>query len=896
MTHPVQWALFVGPAWHPSSSPYFWDWTGLAADGASTLDYQSTLSSTLSSGVTSAVLTSAASFPSAGGVWIGPNGSGQAWEYCDYSGKSSNTLTGLVRESSSDREHNGIHNSGAVIRPWWKVAGDDGRLRVDMGLDDLLVATEWQYEVSGIAAPQAAFRPFHLAVLQYRLAVTGSLLNMLVGFLDASTIRDDAKRIRSWSARSGSLANLLKRITVDGVRVGDFDAVQHSTARSSTPLGAAHKERWTGDFVAANPSFAADGVIDDDNDGIWINDRMVGTDEPPDTFDGISQIYINPPLSVNAGTRWLEFINHDTGSVELVAWNRDTASEVALDIPSVTLNPGERMIIAENAARFLEENPSQQATQIFDVSGSDDAGWFNNLKVAGGAVAFNFLSNKSSAVYWGDVDHDVTEWDPDGWTGDPIAAPDIDETMRYKMLDNGHPNTQDDWEVSRRQSPGYTIEDNNLGEQAWIAIDLPSMGLVLHEDITDSSPGAAGTLLIDGQNGPSTDGLPSSGTLVIGDEYITYSAKVTGGVTVSARGASGTTAAAHVAGDAVFVVFAQAGRTTITDALPLKQLIWERSNGTIYPRDFKWRYSALKARTPDEEQHEDDYEVTNIVTSHATSSHTQNLTDNRARTVLLEIQKMTTDPARPRVNRIKALVDPAYFASGQWLSSGETVEQLIRQIGLNAGMSGTIVTATTGGATPGGFMTALDRAWNVMASAAEMGGSQITITRDGKAQIAPDDFWIEAVGGYTPDWTWTRSNVATATMERSGGGYVSQVKITWETPDGSDGGVAVWPTAPADLGAVQELGPYYFATEAAAILAARKHFYLLRYPYEFEVALAAGDLEVLPRQIGLLQWQFADDMQQTERLVLIRQVHHYVEAQTLGTVVRGVQIDRESDG
>lgn len=896
MTHPFQWALFIGPAWHPSTSPYFWDWTGLAADGASTLDYQSTLSSTLSSGVTSAVLTSAASFPSAGGVWIGPNGSGQAWEYCDYSGKSSNTLTGLVREPTADREHNGVHNSGAVIRPWWKVAGDDGQLRVDMSLDNLLVATEWQYQISGIAAPQAAFRPFHLAVIQYRLAVTGSLLNMFVGFLDASTIRDDAKRIRNWSARTGSLANLLKRITVEGVRVGDFDAVQHGSARSSTPLGAAHKERWTGDFVAASPSFAADGVLDDENDGIWINDRMVGTDEPPGTFDGISQIYINPPLSVNAGTRWIEFINHDTASVELLAWNRDTATEVGLVIPSVTLADGERMIIAENAARFLEENPSQQATQIFDVSGGANPGWFNNLKVAGGALAFNFFGSKTKVVYWGDISDSDTSWSATGWTGASMAVPGADETMRYKMLDDGHANTKDDWEISRRQSPGYTIEDNNLGEQAWIAVDLPTMGLVLHEDITDSTPGAAGTLLIDGQNGPSTDGLPSSGTLVLGDEYITYSAKVTGGVTVTARGASGTTAAAHVAGDAVYVVFTQASRTTITDALPLKQLIWERSGGTIYLRDFKWRYSALKARTPDEEQHEDDYEVTNTVTSHATSSHTQNLTDNRARTVLLEIQKMTTDPARPRVNRLKALVDPAYFASGQWLSSGETVEQLIRQIGLNAGMAGTIVTATGGGATPGGFVTALDSAWSVMASAAEMGGSQIIVSRDGKVNAAPDDFWTEAIGGYTPVETWTRSNASSVELIRTGGAYVSQVKITWETPDGSDGGVAIWPTTPADLGAVQELGPYYFATEAGAILAARKRFYLSRYPYELAVTLAAGNLDIEPRQVHSVQWQLADDMQVIDRRMLVRQVQHYVEGQTLGTVLYGIVMDRESDG
>lgn len=894
--HPFQWELFIGPAWEPFDSAYYTSWTGFTLGLSSTIDYQTTVASNFNSGATSLVLTNASVFPGAGGVWVGPNGSGQAWEYVPYSGKSSNTLTGCVRESTTDREHNGVHSAGAIARPWLKISQNDGKLRFDNALDDLLVATQWTFEVSGIKAPQVAFRPFHLAVVQSRNAVTGDLLDTLVGFVDASSIRDDKRRIREWSMRVGSVAYLLGRIEVQGVRVGDFDAATHGEARSSVVLGAAHKERWTGDFVAANPSFEAGGVVDDDNDTVWIGDRMIGTDEPPGSYSGFSQIYINPPLSVNAGTRWLEFIWRDTASVDLMAWSRSGGNEWALDLPSLDLNAGDRVIVAENATRFLEENPSQAAFAIFDVSGSGTPDWFNHLQVLGGAIAFRFSGNNSSAVYWGDIDQSDTGWAPDGWSGPSLAAPGVGETMRYKVLDNGHTDTRDDWEIGRTQSPGYPIEDNNLGEQAWIAVDLPSMGLVLHEDITSVAPGAAATLLIDGQNGPSTDGLPNSGTLVVGDEYITYSAKVDGGVTVTARGASGTTAAEHVAGDAVFVVFSQAGRTTITDALPLKSLQWERWGGTIYPNEFKWRYSALAARTPDEEQHEDDYEVTNTVTGHVTSSHTQTLTDNRAKTVLLEIQKMTTDPARPRINRLKALVDPDYFDSSNWLSGGETIEELIEQVGVNAGLSTAIVITTGGGATPAGFTTAIEKAWAVMVSAAEMGGSSIRVARDSQIHVAPDDFWTEAVGGYTPDYTWTRTNVSSAEMLRTGGGMVSQVKLTWETPDGSDGGVAMWPSTPARLGSVLEIGKFYFANSTAATLAARKKYFISRYPYEFVVTLATGDIDVEARQLALLQWQFADDMQATDRLLLVRQVQQYVEGQTLGTVAHCIQIDRESDG
>jgi hypothetical protein len=170
------------------------------------------------------------------------------------------------------------------------------------------------------------------------------------------------------------------------------------------------------------------------------------------------------------------------------------------------------------------------------------------------------------------------------------------------------------------------------------------------------------------------------------------------------------------------------------------------------------------------------------------------------------------------------------------------------------------------------------------------------VSRDSKVHIAPDDFWTEGVGGYTPVKTWTRSNASSVELVRTGGAMTSQVKITWQTPDGSDGGVAVWPSSPADLGSVQEIGPLYFATEAGATLAARKRYYLSRYPYELMVTLAAGDLTVEPRQVHLVQWQLADDMQEIDRLILTRQVQHYVEGQTLNTVIHGIIIDRESDG
>lgn len=894
---PFQWSLFIGPAWEPADSPYFVPWSSYAIGVASNLDFQTTLTSGLNSGATSLFLTSAASFPSLGGVWVGPNNPGEAWEYMPYAGKSGNVLTGLVREPTGIREHSGVHTAGAVARMWMKIASNDGKLNFNDSLDEMLVANDWSFEVGGIAAPQVAFKPFHLAVLQSRTAVSGSLVNTFVGFLDSSTIRDDKRRVRAWSVRIGSSALLLNRIEVQGVRVGTYDLAEHGSAVSSIPLGAAHKERNVGDFVAANPSFDPNNVLDEDNDSMWIGDRIIGQNENPSGYDGFTQFYINPPITINSGTRWLEIIGRDTASVDIAVWDADLNAEFVLDIASQTLSDSDRYIVAENMMRFTQENPSQEAFHIFDVSGSDNPNWFGHVRAHGGAIAFRMMgANYSGAIYWGTVTPATTGWAPDGFTGPSLPAPAYDQTMRYLYNSAPATNTRDRWEVSRRQSPGYTIQDNNEGEQAWLAVNLPSMGLVLHENVTPTVPGVGATLLIDGQGTPSTDGLPNSGTLVVGDERISYSAKVSGGVTVSGRGVGGTSAANHVAGDAVLLVFSQGGRETITDALPLKELRFERWGGTVYPSTFRWRYSALEARTPDQSQHTDDYEVTNAYSGQTGATHSQALANNRAKTVLLEIRRMTVNAARPRLNRLKVVVDPAYFDGSRWLPAGQTIEQLIKQIGMNAGLSAAAIVANAGGNAPSGFTTAIDKAFAVMTSAAELGGSRILVRRDSIVTASPDSFWTQIVGNLEPAWTWTRSNASSIEFVRTGGGMVSQVKLHWRTPDNSNSGTVVYPAQPAKLGSVSEVGPLYFASEEGAQAAAQRRYILTRYPYEIMVTLAAGDLNIAARQLHRVQWPLASDMQPINRVILVRQVQHSVQDGILGTVLQGIQVDRENDG
>lgn len=908
MTTLIYWRIFVGPAYLPAGNAAHYDWSVLDDGATPSLGVATTLASTLASGATSASIASATNWGTTGGAWIGPNGSGQAWEYVGFTGRSGTTLSGLIRESTTWRDHNGAHTSGATVYRWYPITQNDGRLRLVEELDETLSATSWYAELSGIAAPQVVFRQNHVVLIQTRELPSASWTNYLVGFLDYASIKDDHTRVRGWSARIYALPGILAKTRAKGFRMGDFDLAVHGQAQSSTalPTQAAHKERRSGDFTAAAPDFSADSAIEDDNETLWMADEMVGTTQTPDTgYGGFTQLYINPPPTMNKGYRWLEIFNRTTAGIQLVAWDSDSEDEHTLDIPSIDLTDGEDddhyMIICENESLFLAENPSQRAVRVYSVEESDDPDWFDHLLPEGGAVAFKFFSDYQDGICWGTVETgDPTDWDDFDFDGDPIDAPGYDQTMRFKHLDNGHTDTADDWQVGYAQSPGYTIQDE---DNVWLFVELPGMGLRLRDDMTDASPGNGGTLYIVDASGPSTNGLPSSGTLQIGDEHIAYSSKTDEAVVLAgsgARGADSTTAAPHNEGDALFLKFTQNGVTAITDALPLKETAWYRYNGTIYPEALTIRWSMLTARTPAESLHENDYELYQEYDASDTLGESSQVVSHspavRARCILFEIHKMTEDPARPRINHVAARVDPAFFDGDTWFDGGETVEEMIEAIILNAGVPTGAVDVTGGGAEVEGFVTDSAPCWSVVVDAAEFGGSVIDTGRDSKIAIAPDELWTTAVGGMVAAETWDRANAASVEKIHRGGGSISQVRLAWQTPDKSESGTEVYPASVDWLGSPQELGPLVYADATAAQLSARKRYFLSRYPYEYLVECAEGDLTLRPRQVHGLYWQFADDMQPASRTLLIVSAEHQIEDMALSSVFSAIQIDREDEG
>lgn len=110
MTTYVQWRAWIGPRWREQGTAGADVWTQIASGAITPQEAATTLSASLADGATTATLASGTNYPTANGwAFIGPNGSGQAWEYIDYTTRSTNTISGIAREPSAGREHSGAH-------------------------------------------------------------------------------------------------------------------------------------------------------------------------------------------------------------------------------------------------------------------------------------------------------------------------------------------------------------------------------------------------------------------------------------------------------------------------------------------------------------------------------------------------------------------------------------------------------------------------------------------------------------------------------------------------------------------------------------------------------------------------------------------------------------------
>ena len=384
MTHVFQWRAFLGPKWQPSTSTIFYDWSALD-DGVATVPAaDTTLSVTMDSTTATITCADSSGFPAAGGVWVGPNGAGESWEFIFYAGNSANVLGGttVVRQVTDnyvdstgvDAEQTGNHTSGAVVRMWWPLDTADSELRVHETMPTDLSSTSWTAEIVGHTFPQPAMRLGHLVLIQKRTATTASWSdweNFRVGWVYHTSVSVGPTGERTWSTQVISYAGVLQTLNAKGVRVGENQSSGRAQASASGTLGRTWKEANQGEFVGATPDIGASAVVDNSPATLWISERFVGKANTFTSGGQISQFYFNVHPGLGKGHRWIELIA-ETGDLDLdvylIADDNYAVNPGVFDPGGGSYTNGDRVILAENPTVFAADNPDNDAATVIDMS------------------------------------------------------------------------------------------------------------------------------------------------------------------------------------------------------------------------------------------------------------------------------------------------------------------------------------------------------------------------------------------------------------------------------------------------------------------------------------------------------------------------------------------------
>ncbi len=890
----VKYRVYIGPPFTRPTSPTHWDWSTLSLDSAYTPSaVATTLSGQLLSGASTASVGSTGSFPSAGGFWVG----GTRWSYVRYTGKTGTTFTGCTW--TNDTEEQMTHANGSTVKFWYDVVENNGQLSFTYDLDSNLATMQWSADIGGgIRIPQSAIRNNHLCLVQRATSPTGSFTNYLIGWLASPDFSEATAYKRQWSAKIVSSAQKVAEIIADGVRIGELNIALDGSASAISSLAVPYKERASGDYTAAEPDLSAGAANDGDQTTLWISEDVIGTplgmttsSDPTVELDmAITQVHIAPATGEPSGYQWIEItVLTDGEQPDIALWTDDEG--YALAEIGGTYSTGDKIIICADDVLFQQQNPRSAAVLTLSLEDSAPS-FFSNLDPAGGAIGMYYTSGGGGSgwvhdVIWG------TGTEPDrgasnptdrygaSYTGGNVTAPSAGQTMRYKFANSSTP--KNNWTTDFNDHAGYRYSYGDGYDEPWWLVELPSMGLMLAEDTTSSY---TGVVTIKDESGDTTGGLPSSGSIQIGSDVITFNSKTD--TTINFTGGA---SSAHVAGDPIYVYFS----SVASDGVPINKINW--TSGDTYFEDFDIYYSRLpNARTPGTSGYLSDYVLIASVTGHASSSYSVSFSTVRATKILILPTLMNVDPARMRMREFEVMLDRTYYDVDLWLEDGSPVIDLFETLLTNAHMpAGAISTTDDGNHDMSDLNTEKQNAWAVIADLADFVGHRVKVDRGSKFTVTADTFWTGG-SSYTAAATWTRSNAAEVKMlqDGSGVGVVSQIRLAWKSPDGESEGTVVYP-ASADKdwrGDVVEIGPYIYADSSAASAAARKQYFLRKYPYTLYVKpKTPGAYE--PGQIHRVQWQFDTSWATTDRYYMVVSVSNEFADLAHSQSLNMIQVSRE---
>ena len=399
----------------------------------------------------------------------------------------------------------------------------------------------------------------------------------------------------------------------------------------------------------------------------------------------------------------------------------------------------------------------------------------------------------------------------------------------------------------------------------WVLIQLPRMNLRLHADLP-----ADGVGVIDISDGAalSTNGLDAWGTIQIGGEQLTYTAKTATTITLTARGVNGTTAAAHLADDPVYILC----DNQATDAYPLDRVTWWRPPGANAPKNFAV-YLSNMLTLPRMPSHDDedpssnyrvDYNWAYGVENHASNTWTWNLAGFNVRPswLLMEISAMQTGPARPRLNTISAYLDTACWDDAEWLpvntDIGAAYTHLLTQIGIPSGCIHDYTTNHDNFK----LITGEKPAWPVLVDMADYTNTMVKVNLLSHIYLYDNSMWQTAYTGpgslTNPIATYDRTTAKNVKLIQERPGPVGQVKLTWLNTEGEEAGTITYPNPADPSGLVQTLKPAIHASAAYALAAFQRRYLVLKHPNTIGVELATGNPALRTGVAYGIAWNFHD--------------------------------------
>lgn len=919
---PTLFRAYIGPRWRPTTHAHAWDWS--RTQDFDLTDKVGRVLSIVASGATTASIdinSTATLLPAKGGLWLGPKSgnASEGWEHVEYSSRTNTTagsntnytLSGLLREPSTTREHNGIHTytsdvATAPVHFWAPLNTNDGKIHIVEEMDANLVASTWSAELSGVLAPRGFLRNEHAVYIKTAESSAGPWTSLLLGWIEEFQVEDDSKRIASWAIRINCIAGVLNRQACPPVRIGDLDIARNGRiVQTSQILAHPVKERNSGDYVAAEPDLSGASLIDGDAETLCIWEKTLGPSGRSYTHEFaafgnqfIGQANLTIPTGLGKGYRWIQVYSTNNGGAQTF-WDPVFASGTESNAFAVNLggNAGQnaRIVACENLTKYFAMFPLADPTRVAEIGPT----FFDGLNLNSAVGDVLGIGNNASGGWqgvpygWGSNPPTKARFrNEDGSDEEALALQGAPTPINGKILR---------WVYNAALQPTamFTLSDCDTGAyndpiDPWVLIQLPGMGLRLLADLTI---GYTGVLEVSDGSATSTNGLPASGTVQIGGEQLTYTSKTATTITITARGANSTTAAVHEADDPVYIF--ENGQAT--DAYKIHHVTIKRPTGTNAPKSFTLRISNMivPPRMPTTDNNDPshdwhlDYHAAIDVVGHLANEWTWQIytspTLARANWLLVEIHAMQTEPARARLNSIEAWIDSDTFDAAQWLPEDTTIGEAYEHIFSMLGLPASAITDLTTSTDPFQLLTGEKPAWPVLVDLADYTNTLIKVSYLNAITLSDNKMWrtdtVGAGSASEPFATYTRSTAKAIQTIQERTGAVKQLKMTWINEDGSEGSTLVYPSPADDFGEAQELKSSIYPNSGLALASMQRRYIVLKYPASIGVELATGTPGMSTGLFYGIDWTFHDGTT-ANRIGLAQSIDTVLEKQNWITALR----------